>query len=484
MVHVHSSRLIDEKNTRLQELKGIEQFCLISQQTLNRSDWRHACSSRKRNHFSQERWNRRRSNGNPTELRRLRDQSEWSAQWHPRLEESHTPSECPGTLLSCLGRFLFLIVISLRMPSPWASWRFAKNSRWLRALFNCQHWKRIRTSTKRSTVQRNSSIVSVHQYPNRWRVLLHRSRVSRARAGCPTGTNERRESLVNVEHGMENSFIHRHWLIPNEINWSVNHRTEFSLPRYSLLCHLDVCDTFNNRLVSYTTEGVFQQVYRARNELDERQFHFPYAVHIDSKNRLYLIDQSERRIKVFNRDLKLIRLVGQYGQEVGQYAAPCDLCTNEQHQIFVCDAGSHRILKYTEQGQFLMAWGGLGTDPGQFKCPACVCLLNDDRLVVSDWGNDRLQIFNSEGDHLLSIGQRGKLPMEFSRPLGLAYDQATERLFVCDEGNNRVTIFSENFTNTAFVPSKVGFRGPYGLVLLPNGRLMISEHRAHRLQLL
>ncbi|CAF3698261.1 unnamed protein product [Rotaria sordida] len=245
-----------------------------------------------------------------------------------------------------------------------------------------------------------------------------------------------------------------------------------------------VCDTYNNRLVTYSIDGIFQQVYTAISETGEIRFHHPYAIHIDSDNRLYLIDQSERRIKVFNRDFKLIRVIGQYGRDVGQYSAPCDLCTNEQNYIFVCDAGGHRILKYSEQGQFLLAWGGLGTDNGQFKCPACVCILNGDRLAVSDWGNDRVQVFNCEGDHLLSIGQRGKLLAEFFRPLGLAYDETTERLFVCDEGNNRVTIFNSDFTTTELVHSKIGFHGPYDILLLKDGRIIISEHRAHRLQII
>ena len=247
---------------------------------------------------------------------------------------------------------------------------------------------------------------------------------------------------------------------------------------------VDVCDTYNNRLVTYSIDGVFQQVYSATSDTGETRFHHPYAVHIDSDNRLYLIDQSERRIKVFNRDFKLIRVIGQYGRDVGQYSAPCDLCTNEQNYIFVCDAGGHRILKYNEQGQFLLAWGGLGTDNGQFKCPACVCVLSGDRIAVSDWGNDRIQVFNSEGDHLLSIGQRGKLLGEFSRPLGLAYDDLTERLFVCDEGNNRVAILNHDFTTTELVHSKIGFHGPYDILLLKDGRVMISEHRAHRLQII
>jgi DNA-binding beta-propeller fold protein YncE len=91
-------------------------------------------------------------------------------------------------------------------------------------------------------------------------------------------------------------------------------------------------------------------------------------------------------------------------------------------------------------------------------------------------------VFNSDGNHLLSIGQRGKLLTEFFRPLGLAYDESTERLFVCDEGNNRVMILNHDLNTTELVQSKIGFHGPYDVLLLKDGRIIISEHRAHRLQ--
>ncbi|CAF1474333.1 unnamed protein product [Adineta ricciae] len=247
-----------------------------------------------------------------------------------------------------------------------------------------------------------------------------------------------------------------------------------------------VCDIYNNRLVTYDINGTFQHVYKAISEgTGEQYFHNPYAIHIDSKQRLYLIDQSERRIKVFNRDFKLLRLVGQYGHDNNeQYSAPSDLCTNEQNFIFVCDAGSHRIMKYNEQGQFLFAWGGLGNENGKLKCPACICMLNGDRLAVSDWGNDRIQVFSSGGEHLLCIGQRGKQLGEFSRPLGLAYDDITEKFYVCDEGNNRVTIFNHDFSTKELLHSKIGFNGPYDILIYPgyygtvgSGRLgSFSDH--------
>ena len=34
---------------------------------------------------------------------------------------------------------------------------------------------------------------------------------------------------------------------------------------------------------------------------------------------------------------------------------------------------------------------------------------------------------------------------------------------------------------TELVHSKIGFHGPYDILLLKDGRIIISEHRAHRL---
>ena len=82
------------------------------------------------------------------------------------------------------------------------------------------------------------------------------------------------------------------------------------------------------------------------------------------------------------------------------------------------------------------------------------------------------------------IDQRGKQLGEFSRPLGLAYDDITEKFYVCDEGNNRVTIFNHDFSTKELLHSKIGFNGPYDILICKNNRIIISEHRAHRLQII
>ncbi|CAF1585485.1 unnamed protein product [Didymodactylos carnosus] len=98
-------------------------------------------------------------------------------------------------------------------------------------------------------------------------------------------------------------------------------------------------------------------------------------------------------------------------------------------------------------------------------------------------GNNRIQISNYEGDHLTSIGRLGKSLGDFSRPMGIAYDEKNEDLYVVDEGNNRIQIFRKELTSIDVVHSKIGFQGPYDILLMKNKKILVSEYKAHRLQI-
>ena len=61
-------------------------------------------------------------------------------------------------------------------------------------------------------------------------------------------------------------------------------------------------------------------------------------------------------------------------------------------------------------------------------------------LYVSEEGNNRVSVFTSEGQLVTSFGRRGKGPGEFDDPRGLAVDNSGV-VYVCDSGNNRVQLF-------------------------------------------
>lgn len=114
-----------------------------------------------------------------------------------------------------------------------------------------------------------------------------------------------------------------------------------------------VADSWNNRLQIFDENGMF---IRSIEKIGQIEFHYPYSIHIDKKGRIYVSDQSLVRIKVFDSQFNLLRVVGRYGREIGCYSGLCDISTDKENNIYVCDSGNHRILKFSENGDFLSQW--------------------------------------------------------------------------------------------------------------------------------
>jgi len=122
-----------------------------------------------------------------------------------------------------------------------------------------------------------------------------------------------------------------------------------------------VADSWNNRIQVFDENGVF---IKSIEKIGQLEFHYPYSIHIDKKGRIYVSDQSLIRIKVFDVNFNLIRVIGHYGRDPGCYSGLCDISTDKDNNIYVCDSGNHRILKFTENGEFIAQWGSNGSKEG------------------------------------------------------------------------------------------------------------------------
>ena len=135
------------------------------------------------------------------------------------------------------------------------------------------------------------------------------------------------------------------------------------------------------------------------------------------------------------------------------------------------------------------------------------------RLFVSDGPNNRILIFDVTPDRLRSdpsavavIGQDdfesrdgGSGPSAFNRPGSIAYDPVLERLFVADNGNNRVLVFDADANNPGAFNEAISVMGQPDFAssaprqsldqLAPGGlgydwrhqRLLVAEGLEHRI---
>jgi hypothetical protein len=147
--------------------------------------------------------------------------------------------------------------------------------------------------------------------------------------------------------------------------------------------YIYVADSWNNRLQVFDETGAFIKVI---DILQHYRLYHPYALHFDKNNRLYICDQSEIKIKLFDSEsLEFLGAIGEFGENEAQIGGLVDLNTDNDNNLFVCDTYNNKILKFNEKGEFLCEWGKFGSNDGEFRSPFSI-VIHQDRVIVSDWG--------------------------------------------------------------------------------------------------
>lgn len=168
--------------------------------------------------------------------------------------------------------------------------------------------------------------------------------------------------------------------------------------------------------------------------------------------------------------------------------------------IYVADTHEHRVSVFNESGDMVDEWGTYGAGDGEFIYPTDVAFLIDDdgaieRIYVSEYGGtERISVFNRAHEFLFSFGEEGSGasadPVQFARPQSIAIDHDRRELYVTDSSNHRVGRFTLDGELIAWIgrdgalPGEAPgeFRYPYGLALLDDGTLLVSEFGGNRVQ--
>jgi sugar lactone lactonase YvrE len=101
--------------------------------------------------------------------------------------------------------------------------------------------------------------------------------------------------------------------------------------------------TLNNSIYNCTLfvgePGIFDSAF---NHL------FPKAVTVDTKGNVYVTDEWNARVQVFDNNGNYLTTVGgSWGYSPNQFTNPLGVAVNAQGQIFITDTNNHRIQKYT-----------------------------------------------------------------------------------------------------------------------------------------
>ena len=155
-------------------------------------------------------------------------------------------------------------------------------------------------------------------------------------------------------------------------------------------------------------------------------------------NRVYVADQCNRRISVFQCDGNFIHTIGQSSQ----LNTPFDVAVNNNNQLLIADFSGHCISIFTLDGNYVSKFGTHGTSRGQLGTPSHLTIDMYGFILVTEGKNNRVSVFDKDGVFVHCFGSNGSTNGQFSSPYGIALSP-NGSVYVNDYGNKRIQIFSE-----------------------------------------
>jgi tripartite motif-containing protein 71 len=216
-----------------------------------------------------------------------------------------------------------------------------------------------------------------------------------------------------------------------------------------------------DRISVWSTNGVLLREW-GQSGANAGEFAFPGGIAISQNGRIYVADESNHRVQVFDHDGNFLTLWGEHGLGNGQFggnlapgsrvAGPQFLAIDSQGFVYTTEASVGRIQKFTPEGEFVLAWGDTEDKPGSFggefaamkttmRGPISICTDAHDCIWVSGVSG-RVQQFSNTGEYLRGIGEvQGTEPGQFLVPHGLAVDSHGD-FYVVDTFNHRIQKFA------------------------------------------
>jgi hypothetical protein len=144
-------------------------------------------------------------------------------------------------------------------------------------------------------------------------------------------------------------------------------------------------DAFNEQILVLDTSGQFVRLVKF-----PEQFGFMSDVSVDSSGTIYLVDSVNNQVLAAAPADKEFKILGAPQKDKPGFITGV---SSSDTSLFLVDRRQGRIILVGFDGSILEHKFGTGFEQGQLRFPTALCLDSDNRLFVADQGNNRVQIF-------------------------------------------------------------------------------------------
>lgn len=218
-----------------------------------------------------------------------------------------------------------------------------------------------------------------------------------------------------------------------------------------------------------------------KGEKSAQEFSSMSDVAVDSRGRIYGVDQERRRfVRIDDMSGKGLIAFGTTGKGRGQFNYPCGICIDAQDRIYITDTSAEMGPKANRVVRMDDMTGKNWQVFDLLEEPTGVAVDRAGHIYIANFAGDAItRIDSMDGKGFKEFGKSGSGKGEFSRPARIALD-AQGRIYVTDLGNNRIVriddITGKNWT--AFGTKGRGknqFELPYSITVDPQSRIYITD---------
>ena len=143
----------------------------------------------------------------------------------------------------------------------------------------------------------------------------------------------------------------------------------------------------------------------------------------------------------YKNKVKPVLSVGGAGKTEGELYLPWSVETDKKtDDIYVVDRCNSRVQVFNKEGKYLSQFG-----TGKMKEPKCIAI-SKDIVLISEVRHRSLLVYDLNGNFIKQICTTGDGKKGLSEPFGIAIDEVTGDIYVCDCTDCCVKIFTKYYS--------------------------------------